>query len=116
MAFDWSGAISGAYKQAQSISKNWMDRNNSGSAPVPAQASVASNVSDEGHRPSRMGGRIRDVVGGLSQQLTQRTRISSRGGKRFLGGHRPRSPKKTPYQQQGTGGPARGSNIRYRGA
>ena len=30
MAFNWSGAISGAYKQAQSQNKNWMNRGNSG--------------------------------------------------------------------------------------
>ncbi len=111
MAFDWSGAISGAYKQVQGMSKNWMNNGNSG----PMTGGIGGMV-------SRLTNRA-----GAAQQQTQENQTYGTNPVDTAGGgfirkdvnkltNKPKNnPNKPSYGPQGCG-PVKGSNIRYRGA
>ena len=79
MAFNWSGAIDGSYKEAQANPKNWMDKNNSGSEGGANPEQPEQDVLDEKYaRQVRTVGVGQEKVGGRKNMQATHNNLSSR--------------------------------------
>lgn len=87
MAFNWSGAIDGSYKQAQSNPKNWMDNKNSGSVGGANPEQPEQDVLDEKYqrKTGNPGGIGTAKGGGYKNMQATHNNLSSRQMGREVG-------------------------------
>ena len=82
MAFNWSGAIDGSYKEAQANPKNWMDKNNSGSEGGANPEQPEQDVLDEKYqrqiRTEGIGARTGDQRTARTNMQATHNNLSSR--------------------------------------